>query len=648
MSATSQMATFYQEVDELLAVVEAAALGLERAPADGDLINQLFRALHTIKGSSGVVGLDALARFTHHLESALERVRAGTLVVTPALINTVLVAKDHITALVSAAKDGRTLPAGLDAPILERLNRLGVAIAAPSAAVGPISGVRTSYEIFFRPHFELFRNGIEPMEILENLRELGPCEIRSLVDRLSPPSTPVPDACEFAWQISLTTQADEAAVRDVFMFVENDCELRIDRGMSEFMTEPPAQRVPSLLPRPRAEQSATQAAPSTVRVASERLDQLVTLVGELVINQARLQQAFGLDGNPELAGAVEAQERLISELRDGVFGIRMLPIGTTFSRFQRLVRDLAAELQKEIVLVTEGGETELDKTVLDQLGEPLVHLIRNSIDHGIELPADRVAAGKPRHGTVLLRAIHDGNSVVITIQDDGRGLDRTMIRAKAEEKGLIAPGTALSEQEAFELIMLPGFSTATAVTQVSGRGVGMDVVKKTVEGLRGRLYSTSEPGRGTTIRLTLPITVAIIDGLLVEVQGDRFIVPMASVTENVELYRADRTANNGRNAVPVRGELVPYVRLRELFSIEGAEQDVEKVVIVELDGQRVGLVVDRVVGSHQTVIQPLSRILSAPLFSGTTIIGDGRVAMILDLLGTVRQASEQAHAARSS
>ncbi|HET9619981.1 MAG TPA: chemotaxis protein CheA, partial [Kofleriaceae bacterium] len=377
---------------------------------------------------------------------------------------------------------------------------------------------------------------------------------------------------------------------------------------------------------------------STVRVSSERLDLLVKLVGELVITQSRLQQAHSLHPSPELAAPVESFERLIADLRDGILGLRMVPIGTMFTRFHRLIRDLSSELDKEVELVTAGDDTELDKTVIDQLGDAVVHILRNSMDHGLEAPDERVAAGKPRKGTLRLTATHEGTHVVLTIADDGRGVDLAAVRRKAEAQGLVAPGEVLSEQDTIMLITRPGFSTAAQVTQLSGRGVGMDVVKRTVESLRGSLAITSRAGHGTQIRLTLPLTLAIIDGLLVEIASDRFIVPMAAVTENLELSDGDRKAHNGRHVIAVRGELVPYIRLREIYRLDQApETELEKIVVVSVEGNRIGLVVDRVVGMHQTVIQPLGQFYrGVDLFSGTTIMGDGRVAMIVDLAGTVR------------
>jgi two-component system, chemotaxis family, sensor kinase CheA len=320
-----------------------------------------------------------------------------------------------------------------------------------------------------------------------------------------------------------------------------------------------------------------------------------------------------------------------------VLGIRMLPIGTIFGRFIRLVHDLSADLGKEVDLITEGDETELDKSVLDQLAEPLVHLLRNSIDHGIEPAEERAAQGKPRRGTIRLVAAHTGSDVVVRIEDDGRGIDRAAVRAKAAERQLIAADATLSDHELLNLLTLPGFSTARRVTSVSGRGVGLDVVKRQIDALRGSLAISSEPGRGSRFSLTLPLTLAIIEGLLVQLGPDRFIVPMAAILENVELHRDQRLRNNGRNLIAVRGELIPYIDLRQAFGVAGSAPPIEKIVIVRHEDTRVGLVVDRVVGTHQTVIQCLGKFFrKIDVVSGTTIMGDGRVALILDVGAVVR------------
>ena len=458
-----------------------------------------------------------------------------------------------------------------------------------------------------------------------------------------------PELLYLAWEVELSTACGPNAIKDVFIFIQEESQISIEEihpttnGCSEQapVRLPDSQSVLQNAAAPAGQKAAcsrkTGSTDTTVRVSSERLDRLVGLVGEMVMNQSRLSQVSVSTGNSNISAPVEELERLVAELRDTVLGIRMMPIGTTFSRYKRLVHDLSAELGKDIHLVTEGAETELDKTVLDQLADPLVHLIRNSIDHGIETAGERQNARKTSHGTIRLTAAHIGSNVVISIQDDGRGLDVETIRAKAIEKQLISSDAKLSRDEIFALIFLPGFSTARQVTSVSGRGVGMDVVRRQIDALRGSIQLASERGAGTTVSLSLPLTLAIIDGLLVQVGDIQFIIPMSAVAENVELPNADRSRNNGRNLIAVRGELISYVRLREGFSIEGQAPDPEKVVIVRHGLDRVGLVVDRVLGSHQTVIQSLGRFYRhIEVLSGATIMGDGRVALILDLGGLLR------------
>lgn len=688
MSTTNFAATFLLEAEELLRQVEAAALDLESRPEDLDLVNQLFRAFHTIKGSGAMFGFGAVVSFTHHVETTLDHVREGRVAATPELVSLVLAAKDHIGELLAGNAGADTQAAG------EQLTARFAAFCGPvaltpsaapeaprAAAPAEPSAALDRYSIFFQLEPSALGLGIDPGCILRDLRELGPCIFHSGVAEPPPLAELGPDS-NLRWELTLATVKPLDAIRDAFIFVEDLAQIRIDKlpppepdaaepdagepdaakpeALAPAAAAAPAQAEPALAPRPAppappvASPPAENAAPAeaaaeakgarkrdsnkaTVRVPSERLDQLVNLVGELVINQSRLTQAFALGASGEMAGAVEAMDRMIADLRDSVLGIRMMPIGSTFSRFQRLVRDLGTELGKQTDFVTEGAETELDKTVIDQLGDPLVHLIRNSMDHGIEAPEERVKQGKPARGCLRLSAAHEGANVVITIKDDGRGLNGPALRAKAEAKGLISPDAFLTEQETFNLVFLPGLSTAKAVTNISGRGVGLDVVKRTIDDLRGSLNLTSAPGQGCTTRLTLPLTLAIVDGLLVEIDRDRFIIPMASVLENVELSGSERQAKNGRNLVNVRGELVPYVRLRDLFESSGTELEVEKVVIVAVNGQRLGLVVDHVLGSHQTVIQSLGRFYrNIELFSGTTIMGDGRVAIIIDLAGVVR------------
>jgi two-component system chemotaxis sensor kinase CheA len=668
MAAPNPANTFLIEADDLLTQIEEVALDVNPASPDADAINRLFRAFHTIKGSGSMFGFEAVAGFTHHVETALDQVREGTLAVTQELLTLVLAAKDHIKSLFESGAErhrhSRRSRGEIDRRSFRRKSGHAENRSAAPAAVKPavVESPIQTFQIRFRPDRSILASGTNPVALLNELRALGECSIVVQTDAVPPLEQIQPDQCYLAWNITLTTSQGLNAIKDVFVFVEDGSELVIEPVAARSAATPQIESAPPVTvaapvtikssePAPRAAISEGQtqtirksaAKDSTVRVPSEKLDRLVNLVGELVMNQSRLTQVASRIDAPDLAVPVEEIERLVSELRDSVLGIRMMPIGATFSRFKRLVHDLSKELGKEMDLVTEGAETELDKTVIDQLGDPLVHLIRNSIDHGIEPMEVRERNGKPRRGTIRLAALHVGSSVVVTIQDDGKGLDAAAIRAKAVEKKLIAADAQLSDREVFNLIFLPGLSTAKQVTSVSGRGVGMDVVKRQIDALRGTVAIRSEVGVGTTISLTLPLTLAIIDGLLVEIGPDQFIVPMSVVTENVELQRAERSRNNSRNVVAVRGELIPYVRLRELFGETEGELDIEKIVIVRHEDQRVGLVVDRVLGSHQTVIQSLGKFYrKIEIVSGATIMGDGRVALIMDVAGLVRFADESA------
>lgn len=655
MNAPNPAQTFLLEAEDLLDQIEATALEAQQAPGNAEAINRLFRAFHTIKGSGAMFGFDAVAAFTHHVETALDRVRNGTVPMSGDLMELVLAARDHIALLLhpdagTAEEDGRS------AAIVTAFDELidtGKPTASAVATPTTTPPATETWRILFRPPTNLAANGLDPRSLLAELRELGQCVITARTGDVPPLASLHAEHCHLAWEIVLTTDRGKDAIKDVFIFVEDDSEITLERVATPAPARPdvveparPFPPVPAALSTPPASLRRSPVKDASVRVPSVRLDRLVNLVGELVMNQSRLSQIAARAHLADLTVPVEELERLIGEVRDTVLGIRMMPIGTTFTHFKRLVHDLSGELHKEIDLITEGAETELDKTVLDQLGDPLVHLIRNSVDHAIELPEERVRLGKPRRGTIWLKATHTGAHVILTIQDDGRGLDTAAIRAKAIEKKLITPEAVLSPREIFDLILLPGFSTAKAVTSVSGRGVGMDVVKREIDALRGTIQLASEPGRGTTISATLPLTLAIIDGLLVEIGPDQFIVPLSAVQENVELARTDRSRHNGRNAVAIRGELVPYVYLRETFAVAGEEPELEKIVIVRHGADRVGLVVDRVLGSHQTVIQSLGRFYRhIEVLSGATIMGDGRVALILDLAGLIRTADAQAQAA---
>lgn len=666
---------FLQEAEELLAQVEEIALEIGPGLDSTENVNRLFRVFHTIKGSGSMFGFAAVAEFTHHVETALDEVREGRLGVSPELVALILAARDHIVSLLAAAHKGWAFDPSTGGLIVSELQALRPAVTPAEAAAGasapikePAGGSTTAstYHLYFRPNPDLLTGGTDPQALLDELRGLGECTVCADASAVPVLDKIQPDGCYLAWNIVLTTDRGLAAVRDLFIFVEDGAELRIEEAAAVAAVPPvvpsiPAV-VPAVVPRPAyvpdtpiramapvereptapAKPVSTAAAKSApVRVASERLDLLVNLVGELVMAQSRIAQVAAQSGVAPLSTPVEDLERIVASMRDAVLGIRMMPIGATFNRYKRLVHDLSAELGKEIDLRMEGAETELDKTVLDQLGDPLVHLIRNCIDHGVEPPDDRERQGKPRRAVVRLSATHAGSHVVVAIHDDGRGLNLAAIRAKAIEKKLITADAILSEKETINLIFLPGFSTAKQVTSVSGRGVGMDVVRRMIDALRGTIQITTRSGQGTSVALSLPLTLAIIEGQLAEIGADQFIVPMSAVAENIELEPGQRTRNNGRNVVTVRGELIPYIRLRELFEIRTPAPETEMAVIVSYEDQRVGLVVDRVLGSHQTVIQPLGPFYrQIEVASGATIMGDGRVALILDLAGLVRAASQ--------
>ena len=694
--------TFREEAADRLDEVEEALLELESSPSESGLVDRIFRAIHTVKGSSGMFGFDAISSFAHEVEAAFEHVRSGRLAVTKTLIDLSLTATDLIRTMLAAP--GEPVPPEREQIVsgFRALAPGAAAAPAKAAAVAPSPEVATpnsatpevAYRVRFRPGLDLLRDGTNPALLLGELRELGPCEV--MADTTAIPSLDEidPESCYTSWEIVLTTTRGVDAIRDVFIFVEDRCELKIerievvsevdgkDKKLGEILVErgdvtrgqlkealasqkrigeiieekgfAPAAAVRAAAIEQQVVRQAnakrqTPAAESatSIRVAAERLDDLVDLVGELVIAQARLGEIAGRREDPELASVAEDIARLSADLRDNTLSVRMVPIGTTFSRFNRLVRDLSAELGKDIELVTEGAETELDKTVIERLGDPLVHLIRNSCDHGLEVAERRIAAGKPARGTVRLGAYHAGRNVVVEIRDDGAGLDGDAIRAKAIERGLIEPDAKLSKNELFGLIFLPGFSTAKVVSSVSGRGVGMDVVKRSIDALRGSIEIESARGAGTTIRITLPLTLAIIEGLLVGVGDASYVLPMSLVEECVELTRDDVERAHGNQVTPVRGELVPYLRLRHWFQIPGEEPPIEQITIVTAGGLRFGLVVDRVVGQHQTVIKALGAIYAGVRgISGATILGDGTVALIVDVPALLRAVTEQIAGAR--
>jgi two-component system, chemotaxis family, sensor kinase CheA len=667
MSAVDPSETFRQEAQELLEQLEQALLDLEHAPGNTELIDSAFRALHTIKGSGAMFGFDAVAAFTHHVETAFDLVRKGKVAPSPELIAVALAAKDRMRLLIEQPDDADEASGEAILRDLKSIVEGGPAVVPAAAAPGAMR-----WRIRFRLAKDAMAMGTNPLLLLDELRGLGTATVTARTDRIPSLAELVPTECRIGWDVVLSSDKPRAAIEDVFMFVIDDMELEIepiaddgdDKRIGEILVDrgdvqPAAvdaalasqrpvgellvkagdvteEKLASALAEQQHLRGETRAAAAktsdSIRVPAERLDELMDRVGELVIAQSRLTQVAAASVDGQVKSVAEEIERLVLELRDITMGVRTVPIGSLFGRFRRLVHDLTRELGKEIELTTVGEETELDKTVIERLNDPLIHLLRNAIDHGLEKPEGRAQAGKPARGHITLSARHSGAEVLVSIVDDGRGLDRARIQARGEEQGLLTPGVKLSDSELFQVIFQPGFSTAREVTSLSGRGVGMDVVKRTIEALRGKIDIASTPGKGTEVTLRLPLTLAIIDGLLVRVGKGRYVIPLSAVEECVELSAEEDARSKGRSFLNIRDDLVPFLRLRELFNTTTPPDRFQKVVIVSSGDLRVGLVVDQVIGDHQTVIKSLSKLHAhVETFSGATILGDGSVALILDI-----------------
>jgi len=681
-------AAFLEEAGELLGELEEALLELESRPDDSDLVNRVFRAMHTLKGSGAMFGFDDVAAFAHQVESVFDKVRGGLITVNKELLDLNLAARDHVKHLLECARLGLEPDLEAGGAILSGLARLSPPAAPVPAAPEPVEvqAPKATYAVRFKPDPGIFAAGIDPLHFLADLSALGPIQTVSHMDAVPDLAAIDPERCYLWWDIVLATHRTKAAIEDLFGFARNKGDLTIrlagpetgeePRKLGEILLEKgdldlsalsaaldgqkrlgqvlvesgllTPEKVDAALAeqtlvrethdaREQKDKTEQKESTASIRVATEKLDWLVNLVGELVIVQSQISQISAGSGSAAFISLAEQLERLSGELRDSTLSIRMLPIGSTFNKFRRLVRDLSAELGKEIDLVTQGEETELDKTVIERLGDPLVHLLRNSIDHGVETPEERHAKGKDRRGTIELTAEHEGSEVVIRVKDDGGGIDPAKVRAKAVERGLIAPNADLDRAEILNLIFAPGFSTAERVSSVSGRGVGMDVVKRAIEALRGQVEIDSRPGSGSSVSIRLPLTLAIIDGLQVLAGEEYYVLPLSLVEECVELTLEPGELQSGKQIINLRGKIVPYFRLRDCFSIPGEPPAIEQLIVVASEGKRIGLVVDHVIGEHQTVIKSLGPLYRAVLgLAGATVRGDGRMALILDVPGLLK------------
>ncbi|NKC31266.1 chemotaxis protein CheA [Falsiroseomonas selenitidurans] len=643
MSFDHLRATYFEESAELLDSAYAALAELAEGRADAETVHALFRAIHSIKGGGGAFGFERLVRLAHAMETLLDLLRDGALAMDAGRHALLLRGADALADLLAAEKAGTGAPPGGEDALMQALHAAAetAATAPPAAAAG--------WRLRFTPRPALFRNANEPLLLVRALRRLGPVQVTADLSRLPPLERLEPEDAHLGWVFELQADVPRAQVEEVFEFVADDCMLAIEPLAGETPGAPAAEPVlgseaasATIAPPAIADAAGpTTGAPQSVRVDVAKIDRLVNLVGELVINQAMLLQLGGTLPPalcPGLIAGLETLSQHLRELQEGVMAIRTQPVKSVFARMPRLVRDLSAQLGKEVRLVVTGEATEIDKTVVEQLADPLTHLLRNALDHGIEAPEQRVAAGKPRQGTVHLSAEQRGGRILIELTDDGRGIDRARVLARARERGLVAAEAELTDSEVDELIFQPGFSTAAAISDISGRGVGMDVVRRSIQALGGRITVDSRLGSGSRFVLSLPLTLAVLDGLVVAVGREAYIVPIAAIAESLRPRREDIHAVVGRGEVlAIRGAYVPLLPLHRHFAVPDAQPDPARgiVVIVETDhAGRMGLLVDDLVGQQQVVVKSLEANYG-PIdgIGGATILGDGRVALILDIAG---------------
>jgi two-component system chemotaxis sensor kinase CheA len=691
------MPAFISEAREQVEAIEQLLLQLEENPGDRELLDALFRCAHTVKGSAGIFGLDKVVAFTHHVETLLDNMREGSVALGPQLSTLLLECNDQILHLVDSAADegaDSQQDAETRADLITRLHAImGDTAAAKQPATVPPADASKRWHISVQFGPECFRNGMDPLSIIRYLGTMGTvvaiqCD-RSVIPTLAATD---PEACYLALELGFETTVDRAAIEGAFSFVKDDCQLRIlappapvehfvklldampDRPLlGDILVNIGAITQEQLIDGLRTQQAAragagaqaprlgdllqqqTGVAPEVIaaalnkqnkregapapddnryiRVQADRLDDVINLLGELVIAGAGAALVARQTRHSALIEANQHMGRLIEEIRNGTLQLRMVPIGETFSRFRRVVRDTAAALGKEVALEIVGGDTEMDKSVVEKIADPLMHLVRNGLDHGLETPAERLAAGKPAQGTLVLSARHESGSILIRIQDDGRGINRDKVLHRAWERGLVDKDVVPPDADILKLIFAPGFSTAEAVTNLSGRGVGMDVVGKNIAALRGTVTVSSVFGAGTHIDIRLPLTLAIIDGFLVAVGQSKFIMPLESVVEVIE-NRPTATALDarGRSVVELRGEVLPVVSLRALYGLEAELPERVSIVVVGSASGKYGMLVDTLMGQHQTVIKPLGRMFRTLRgISGSSILGNGEVALIFDV-----------------
>ncbi|PLX13609.1 MAG: chemotaxis protein CheA [Marinilabiliales bacterium] len=661
---------FKEEATDLINDLEEALLLLEQNPNDKDIVERVFRAMHSLKGGGAMFGFDHVSEFTHHLETIYDLVREDKFLVSADLLTITLESVDHIKDLLFSDEITKEIENNHSVLITKlstlATNDVGKA-ATPIENQDNTASTQKSFYVFFKPNPDVFENGTNPLYLLDELCELGESRIISHSENIPLLDDLKESNSYLYWEVIIVTDQELNAIGDVFLFVEDDCELEItqvaegnllaDEKVIRYLADiekeskvvdiQKLEREISKNKENKTEQGSKESTGtdtsviSSIRVASDKIDTLMNLVSELVTTQARLSLFTEQQEDAELDAIGENIQKLSRQLRDNAFSISLIPLQSIITRFQRLVRDLSNGLGKKINFKTEGTETELDKTIIENLTDPILHIIRTSIDHGIEDVQTRINSGKPEEGTILLRSFYSGTNVFIQIIDDGKGLDHEKIRQKAIEKNLISESTQLSKKEVFDLIFMAGFSTAKEVTDVSGRGVGMDVVKRKISAIRGDVEVDSEPGEGTTITIKLPLTLSIIDGLLVRVGVTDFIVPLSAV-QKIYAVNKSEIIDNYTHTVVLDEKQTPFHNMREFFTIDKEMPDTVQVLVVTYEEQSVGIVVDYVVGEYQAVIKPLGKHYKDQEFiSGATILGDGSVALVLDTNKIIKQSAEE-------
>jgi len=655
--------TFFEESFEGLDIMENELLNLDLGNTDNEVINTIFRAAHSIKGGSGTFGFTAVSEFTHVAETLLDEMRDGIRPVTQEAVDILLRSVDIIRGMMSALSEGGEMDADTIARGQAELEAL-LNAGNPAEAAGSVgeeeNGPAAGWKIEFKPHTEMLRTGNDPVRMLKALAELGKLEIEADLSELPTIAAISPEDSYLSWTITLTGETTEADINEVFEWVDDECDLTITALQSEtdqatpiVQEDTPAAAAPTV--SAGAPSQPTKAAASkksgesaSIRVGIDKVDEIINLVGELVITQSMLGQIGGEIGNdqghenPQMEKLIEGLsqlERNTRELQESVMRIRMLPISFVFSRIPRLIHDLSSKLDKKVDLVVTGENTELDKTVMEKIGDPMVHLVRNALDHGIETPEQRIAAGKPETGTLNLNAYHKGGNIVIEIYDDGAGLNKEKILNKARANGLVGENETPPDDFIHDLIFHPGLSTAEALSDVSGRGVGMDVVRKNIKAVGGNVRVTSTEGKGAMFTIQLPLTLAILDGQLVRVGTETYIIPLVSIIESLQIKPEQVNGIAGKAELyKLRDEYIPTIRAHSVFGVGDANYSLDDrlMVVVEGDGTKAGIIVDDLLAQQQVVIKSLeTNYRSVNGLSGATILGDGTVALILDVPGII-------------